>query len=350
MSNQFGWKLILPQFGANRSTEFFGVADAAGDLSARVSLRDGLALVVLFATLGKGNFYLGAPVFEVHLDRHDGEWLGLGFVDETDQFVVMHEQFALTVGVVAAETDGVCPWRDVRLEEPQFAVIHSRVRLGDLGVALTQGLHLRTGQHQAALEGLDDLVVVAGATIRGDHSVTIRYLGLRLGAAFLHLLGSCHTTSVPRALNEPFHYRCCVLTITPAQRDTMIATCIRALPDEGCGLLLGTPPGVVVDVVPSANVAASAKVYEIDPKVLLRTFRRADDEGLDVIGVFHSHTHSPAYPSPTDIRQAPDPDWHYVLISLAVVPADVRSYSVLKGVVAEEDVQVEGGTGTRADD
>jgi proteasome lid subunit RPN8/RPN11 len=149
---------------------------------------------------------------------------------------------------------------------------------------------------------------------------------------------------------EPLHYRGFVLTISSAQRDAMVATCVRALPDEGCGLLLGTPDGVVVDVVPSANVAASAKVYEIDPKVLLRTFRRADDEGLEVIGVFHSHTHSPAYPSPTDIRQAPDPAWHYVLISLAVVPADVRSYSVLEGEVSEEDVHVEEVTSARAVD
>ncbi len=130
----------------------------------------------------------------------------------------------------------------------------------------------------------------------------------------------------------------------------MVATCIRALPDEGCGLLLGRPGGVVVDVVPSANVAASAKVYEIDPKVLLRTFRRADDEGLEVLGVFHSHTHSPAYPSPTDIRQAPDPAWHYVLISLAVVPADVRSYRIVDEQVTPEHVRVEGVTRPPADD
>ena len=130
----------------------------------------------------------------------------------------------------------------------------------------------------------------------------------------------------------------------------MVATCIRALPDEGCGLLLGTSDGVVVDVVASINVAASAKVYEIDPKVLLRTYRRADDGGLEVIGVFHSHTHSPAYPSPTDIRQAPDPQWHYVLISLAQVPSDVRSYAVRAGEVSEEQVNVLDVTNAGRDD
>lgn len=136
-----------------------------------------------------------------------------------------------------------------------------------------------------------------------------------------------------------------MLTLSATQRDTLVATCIRALPDEGCGLLLGTAEGVVEDVIASPNVAASAKVYEIDPKVLLRTFRRADDEGLVVLGVFHSHTHSPAYPSPTDIRQAPDPDWHYVLVSLAVVPADVRSYRIVEGEVTEEEVVPAGVTG-----
>lgn len=130
----------------------------------------------------------------------------------------------------------------------------------------------------------------------------------------------------------------------------MLATCIRALPDEGCGLLLGTRDGTVVDVVPSDNVAASAKVYEIDPRVLLRAFRRADDEGLEVVGVFHSHTHSEAFPSPTDIRQAPDPAWHYVVVSLAHVPTDVRSYAIVEGVVTEEEVLCEGDTTTREDD
>jgi proteasome lid subunit RPN8/RPN11 len=120
----------------------------------------------------------------------------------------------------------------------------------------------------------------------------------------------------------------------------MVATCIRALPNEGCGLLVGSSEGVVHEVVASDNVADSARIYEIDPKVLLATFRRADDEGLDVLGVFHSHTHSEAYPSPTDVRQAPDPSWHYVLISLEETPTDVRSYRINDGVVSEEEVVV----------
>lgn len=131
--------------------------------------------------------------------------------------------------------------------------------------------------------------------------------------------------------------------MTPALRDAMIATCIRALPDEGCGLIVGRVDqsgSTVTEVVPSPNVAASARVYEIDSRVLLRTFRRVDEEGTTVLGVFHSHTHSAAYPSPTDVRQAPDPDWHYVLISLREVPTDVRSYRIVGDTVTSEDIYI----------
>ena len=129
-----------------------------------------------------------------------------------------------------------------------------------------------------------------------------------------------------------------MLTLTTAHRNAMVATCIRALPNEGCGILLGNSDGVVSEVVASVNVADSAKVYEVDSRVLLKTYRRADDEGLEVLGVFHSHTHSEAYPSPTDIRQAPDPLWHYVVISLREAVAEVRSYRIVDEVVNEESV------------
>ncbi len=131
-----------------------------------------------------------------------------------------------------------------------------------------------------------------------------------------------------------------MLSLTPAQRDAVVATCVRALPNEGCGLLLGRDEGVVTEVVASPNVADSAKIYEVDAKVLLSAFRRADDEGLRVLGVFHSHTHSAAYPSATDIAQAPDPDWHYVLVSLLAVPTELRSFSIVDGEVAEESIEV----------
>ena len=92
--------------------------------------------------------------------------------------------------------------------------------------------------------------------------------------------------------------------------------------------------------VPCTNADASARVYSIPRRELLRAERAAEDDGLAVIGVFHSHTHSEPYPSPTDVGQAPDPEWHYVIVSLKREAPETRSYRIVDGTVSEEPVAV----------
>ncbi|HUB71047.1 MAG TPA: M67 family metallopeptidase [Acidimicrobiales bacterium] len=129
--------------------------------------------------------------------------------------------------------------------------------------------------------------------------------------------------------------------------DRIVAHCLGELPLEACGLVAGTTrPGwypeaalaVVSQVYPASNSARSARLYTVEPADLLRADRSAEAAGLSLIGVWHSHTHTPAYPSPTDIAQAPDPDWHYLLVSLADSEPVLRSYRVVDGVVSEEPV------------
>lgn len=129
-----------------------------------------------------------------------------------------------------------------------------------------------------------------------------------------------------------------MLTLRADQRDAIVATCVRALPLEGCGLLIGTADGLVHEVVASANAADSALRYEIDSRVMLDASRRADELGLEVIGVFHSHTHSEARPSPTDVERAPDPAWHYVLVSFLGAESAFASFRIVEGVVEGEEV------------
>lgn len=123
--------------------------------------------------------------------------------------------------------------------------------------------------------------------------------------------------------------------------DELVAHCVRALPYEGCGLLVGDlASGVVARVVPTDNVAESARLYTVDPVAHLHADRAAEDEGLAIIGVFHSHTHTDAYPSPTDVAQAPDPAWHYVLVSLRGEVPSTRSYRIVEHAIEEEPVVV----------
>jgi len=119
----------------------------------------------------------------------------------------------------------------------------------------------------------------------------------------------------------------------------MISHCLKDLPLEACGLFAGSNETDTIDQVYfSDNVAKSALVYTIDPKTHLRADREAEDRGAAILGVFHSHTHTEAYPSPTDIAQAPDPTWHYVIVSLRDTSPALRSYRITDGVVLEEEV------------
>jgi proteasome lid subunit RPN8/RPN11 len=92
-------------------------------------------------------------------------------------------------------------------------------------------------------------------------------------------------------------------------------------------------------VHPTKNLAESACLYTVDPREHLLIDRAAEANGRAVIGVFHSHTHSDAYPSATDIAQAPDPSWHYLVVSLRNEEASVRSFRITEGLVSEEEIE-----------
>jgi proteasome lid subunit RPN8/RPN11 len=130
-----------------------------------------------------------------------------------------------------------------------------------------------------------------------------------------------------------------MLQITERAYAEMVGLAYDGLPLEACGLLGGDPLSAKVSVFyPCRNAAESSRVYTIDPKDHLRADRDASARGLEIIGVMHSHTHTEAYPSPTDVAQAPDPSWHYVIVSLKRDAPVLRSYRIEGDAVAEEPV------------
>ena len=123
----------------------------------------------------------------------------------------------------------------------------------------------------------------------------------------------------------------------------ILAEAWRAYPLEACGLLIGQPGGDRADrFVPIANSDASSRVYTLESREYLRAARSADDEGLDIIGVVHSHTHTAAYPSPTDVERASVPDWHWAIVSLAWGQPELRSFRIEDGGIREEAVALAG--------
>jgi proteasome lid subunit RPN8/RPN11 len=77
------------------------------------------------------------------------------------------------------------------------------------------------------------------------------------------------------------------------------------VPNEACGLLSGDlAAGTASAYHPARNADASPYVYTVHPDDLVRIVLGIEDSGQDLVAIFHSHTHSPAVPSPTDRRQA----------------------------------------------
>jgi proteasome lid subunit RPN8/RPN11 len=130
------------------------------------------------------------------------------------------------------------------------------------------------------------------------------------------------------------------LTLPGAVAEMVLAHARAELPNEACGLLSGSAAdGLVTTFHPARNVEASPLRYNVHPEDLVRITFVIDDAGEDLVGIFHSHTRSPAIPSPTDRRAAMYPDAVYLLASLAVpdAPPDValRAWRIRGGEASE---------------
>lgn len=107
----------------------------------------------------------------------------------------------------------------------------------------------------------------------------------------------------------------------------MCALALAEYPLEACGLLAGIGD-VVTAFYPCRNVEQSARIYTVDPRDHLRAERSAEEQGLEIIGVMHSHTHTEAFPSPTDVQSAPDPTWSYVIVTLKRERPEARVFRI----------------------
>lgn len=137
------------------------------------------------------------------------------------------------------------------------------------------------------------------------------------------------------------------VSIPQALHDRMVTHCLEGRPNEACGILASSG-GAIVEVFPMTNASASPVRYSLEPKEQFAVYKRLDDEGWELGGVYHSHTHTEPIPSPTDIRFASE-DVPYLIVSLTPDPPEVKAWRIQKvywtddtGEVSEVPVTVTG--------
>lgn len=131
------------------------------------------------------------------------------------------------------------------------------------------------------------------------------------------------------------------LELPKALAEAMLSHAREEYPNECCGLLAGR--GTRVErLYRGRNVDQSPYTYQLDPQEQLHFFRDMDTTGLDLVGIYHSHTQSAAFPSTTDVARAFYPDAVYVIVGLRngapAESAEVRAFRIRDGQIIEEEL------------
>ena len=76
-------------------------------------------------------------------------------------------------------------------------------------------------------------------------------------------------------------------------------------PYEACAILLGNTDEEMwqtTEIFLAENIDKSEINFTISNEQLLEGYKRAEEKGLDIVGIFHSHPKSEASPSDTDVK------------------------------------------------
>lgn len=126
------------------------------------------------------------------------------------------------------------------------------------------------------------------------------------------------------------------MKLTSEIREAMLAHAREDLPNECCGLLGGGSDRVPRTLYKASNAEASPLRYSLDAKDQFRIMQEMEEAGEELVGIYHSHTKSAAYPSQTDINLATYPGVAYLIVSLAEGEEQpIRAFDIVDGEVAE---------------
>ncbi|HET6517589.1 MAG TPA: M67 family metallopeptidase [Nitrosopumilaceae archaeon] len=93
------------------------------------------------------------------------------------------------------------------------------------------------------------------------------------------------------------------IVISQDQKDLLLNHALKVKPNESCAILFGSiedEKNIVKDVFLAENIDESPVNFSISNEELLKAYKIAEEKNLDIVGIFHSHPSSDAFPSSTD--------------------------------------------------
>lgn len=131
-----------------------------------------------------------------------------------------------------------------------------------------------------------------------------------------------------------------MLTIRKEFLGKIIAHSRSELPNEACGILAGRQ-GVVEKAYEMTNAEKSPQNFFMDAREQLKVTKEIRNLGLEMVGIYHSHVASHAYPSAHDIELAFYPDVSYAIVSFKDINnPSVRSFKIKDKQITEEEVKI----------
>ncbi len=133
--------------------------------------------------------------------------------------------------------------------------------------------------------------------------------------------------------------------------EEILAHARAGMPNEACGVVAGDD-GRPVRIYPMRNAEQSPVVYRFEEREQLEVFNEIEEKGWELLAFFHSHTHTEAYPSPTDRAHAhwsdpvsgeelaTYPGTRYMIVSFAEQEPVLRAFNFDGGDPVEEDVRI----------
>lgn len=111
-------------------------------------------------------------------------------------------------------------------------------------------------------------------------------------------------------------------------------------PNEACGILAARE-GKIEKVYEMTNIDKSPSTFFMESQEQLKVMKEIRNLGWEMIGIYHSHVASQAYPSSHDVELALYPEASYVIVSLKDMNNPViRSFKIKEGKISEEEVRI----------